>query len=78
MSCYFFHIFDDLITTDDEGIELPNLDAARAGAVRAARALMCETLMNGRLALGHRIDIADANGTVLDTVHFRDLVQIEG
>lgn len=64
---------------DDEGRELPDLDAARA----RARALACFEVSEmvkeqGRVALNHRIDIEDAEGTILETVWFRDVVRMEG
>ena len=77
MPRYFFHIHDDLDTEDDEGLELPDLDAAVAGAVISARALMCETLKDGRIDLDHRIDIENAGGLVLTSVLSRDVVSIE-
>ena len=78
MPRFFFHVHDDFEAKDEEGLELPDAKAARDGAIRSARALMCDALMAGRLVLRHRIDIADAQHTVIDTVHFGDVVQIEG
>ena len=37
-----------------------------------------ETLKEeGRISLSNRIEIEDAEGTVLDTVYFRDVLQIQ-
>ena len=77
MPRYYFHVFDDLGTIDLEGLELPDLDAARAAALQSARALMCETLKEGRISLRYRIDIENEVGELLSSVHFRDVVQIE-
>ena len=77
MPRYFFHVHDDLDTEDHEGLDLRDLAAAEAGAVHSARSLMCDTLMQGRLNLNHRIDIENEGGTVLSTVRFGDAVEIE-
>jgi len=75
---YFFHLYDDLDCADLEGVELPDLDAAQATASREARSLMGDLLdREGRIALHHRIDIEDEQGTVLATIPFRDVVAIE-
>jgi hypothetical protein len=63
---------------DAEGVELPDLDAARAYAVQQARALFGETAKDeGRVVLRHRIDVEDSEGSVLATVLFGDAVQVE-
>ena len=78
MPRFFFHLRDDLDVEDVEGTELADLDAARERAAGEARQLMCDTLkQNGRITLGHRIDIEDGQGAVLATVHFADAVRIE-
>jgi hypothetical protein len=79
MPRFFFHLRDDLDVPDDEGTELPDVESARQQALQDARSLMCETLAtSGRIALDHTIDIEDGEGTVLDTVVFRDALSIDG
>ena len=78
MPRFYFHLHDDLDVADDEGVELADLDAAHAHAVRCARVMFGELAKDeGRVVLHHRIDIEDERGRVLDTVHFRDAVRIE-
>jgi hypothetical protein len=75
---FYFHLHDDADIPDDEGVELPDLDAARAHAVRCARAMFGEVAKDeGRVVLHHRIEIEDGRGRVLDTVYFRDAVKVE-
>ena len=75
---FFFHIRDDIDTSDEEGLELRDVDSARERAIFSARALMCETLMyDGRVTLGHRIDIEDERHSVVASVPFREAVKIE-
>ena len=78
MPRYFFHLYNDEISMDDEGLELPDLEAARANGVKEAREMMVETLAEGRINLSHRIDIADESGTVVASVTFGEAVAIEG
>ena len=78
MPRFFFHLIDDLDVPDIEGVELADLDAARARAVRSARSLMCETMeREGRITLHHRIDIEDDRQQVLASMPFGDAVRIE-
>ena len=79
MPRYHFNVYNDLIALDEEGKELPNIEAAREEAIRGGRALMAEQLIEaGRMRLQHRIEVADENGRVLLTIPFRELVNIEG
>jgi hypothetical protein len=78
MPRFYFHLLNDVDAPDDEGKELPNLEAAREVARRNARFTAAETLKEqGRLILSHRIQIEDADGKVLDTVYFSDVLTIE-
>ncbi|HEX8366028.1 MAG TPA: hypothetical protein VD887_04270 [Allosphingosinicella sp.] len=78
MPRYFFHVFNDEITLDEEGIELPDLDAAREQAIESARALVCESVKHGHLNLDHRIEIADETDARKMTVTFREAFSLEG
>ena len=75
---FYFHLLNDIDAPDDEGVELPNLEAARHHAREAARVTIAETIKDeGRFNLDHRIDIEVDNGLVVDTVWFRDVVKVE-
>lgn len=75
---YFFHLYNDMDVPDEEGKELPDLRAAREWALSQARGLVGElTKQDGRIVLHHRIDIADKDGRVLDSVRFGDAVDVE-
>jgi hypothetical protein len=75
---FYFHLYDALDVLDEEGIDLPDLEAARAHAVRCDRVTFAETAKDeGRVVLHHRIDIADKQGAVLETVRFGDAVRVE-
>lgn len=79
MPRFHFHLLNDVDAPDEEGVELPNLEAAQHHAREAARVTIAETIKDeGRFNLDHRIDIETSDGQVLDTVWFRDVVQVEG
>jgi hypothetical protein len=77
VSRYFFNLYDDMTVMDDEGLELPSLQAARDKAYDAAKALACAELLEGHLNLSHRIEVAEEGGKVIVTVHFRDTFSVE-
>ena len=63
---------------DLQGEDLPDLDAARVRGRDLACFEISEMVKDqGRVVLGHRIDIEDDEGRALDTVWFRDVVRVE-
>jgi hypothetical protein len=78
MPRFFFHIFNDEITIDEEGTELPDLDSAREKALDSARDLVCESVHRGYLNLEHRIEIADEQEKRVLTLTFREAFTIQG
>ena len=77
MPRFYFHIQNGDEVTDHEGVELRDWEAAVDHANRAARAMMAEELrQTGRIALHHRVEVADCDGPVA-TVRFGDAVEIE-
>jgi hypothetical protein len=78
MAVFFFHLINDVDAPDDEGKELPDLEAAMRHARRHARFIAAETVRaDGKIVLSHRIDVEDEGGNVLGTVTFGDVVDIE-
>ena len=76
MPRFFFHVFDDDIAPDEDGMELRDRAAALAEAVRGARSLAAEQGLKGRLNLGHRIVVADEAGDDIATIAYRDAVAV--
>ena len=74
---YFFNLYDDEVVIDGEGRELPDVAAARAVAFASAREMACAEVLEGHLALDHRIEVVDETGEPACTVHFRDVVMVE-
>jgi hypothetical protein len=76
MPRFYFHVFNDETALDDEGTELPDLEAARTHAVEGARSLMSDTLRKGRIDLSHHIAIQNQQGELLLDVRFGDAIAI--
>ena len=76
MARYFFNLVDGVRIDDEEGQELPDLDAARAEAVKSARSMMADAIWTGRLPLDEEIEIVDRHGHVLAIVAFTEAVHV--
>ena len=78
MPVFYFHLLNDVDAPDDEGKELPDIEAAMQHARRFARFTAADTLKaDGRIVLSHRINVEDGTGSVLGTVTFGDVVKVE-
>jgi hypothetical protein len=77
MPRYFFHIHDELVALDDEGMELADMSAVRRQAVAGIHAMMCDQLAHGRLVLHHHLVVEDEQGVEVLSLAFGDTVAIE-
>ena len=78
MPLYRFHICDgEGFCEDLEGIELVDREAAYAEALRGARSLMVDEIIQGRLNLASFIEVEDESGELLFTVTFEEAVEID-
>jgi hypothetical protein len=75
---YFFHLYNDEIARDDEGIELPNDAAALQRGEMEARNMAAESVRKGHLILDHRIVVCAEDGNQVGVIHFRDVVAVQG
>ena len=76
MPHYYFHLYNDEVTMDDEGVELADAEAARAHALAEARHMAADTVSKGHFTGSHRIDIVDAAREPVGTVRFDEAVEI--
>jgi len=76
MPRFFFHLYDDTVVLDEEGKELPSLEAARREAARNARHMACAEVLDRHLGLNHRIEVTDINDAPVTTVLFKDVVKL--
>ena len=74
---YYFNMFDDRVTIDDEGLELPDIAAARAEALRGARSLIASQAAEGRICLNCRIEVEDENRRPVLTLPFTAAVEVD-
>lgn len=76
MPRFYFNLFNDATTIDEEGVELPDLAAAMAQARTGAAQLIAETITAGRrIDLDHRIEVEDEERRTLFVLPFRELVR---
>jgi uncharacterized protein DUF6894 len=71
MARYFFHLRDGdtLFQDDEEGEELPNLEAVRVYAVQSARELLSEAALGGKAgSLCQQIEVKDQAGRTVLTM----------
>lgn len=66
------------VLSDPEGVEMRDLDEARARAVIEARTIMCAEVAEGRLCLSCSIEVRDAGGLAVLDVPFREAVRVSG
>jgi hypothetical protein len=69
MGRFYFHLrAGDELMRDEEGIDLPDLSAARREAIEAARELLAVAIKDGRSEVPEAFVIADEDGRTLDIV----------
>lgn len=73
---YFFHLYNHIVSTDEEGLELPDVEAVRARAIESARETMSRDVKKGEVCLSHRIEVADEADHRVLTLRFGDAVTI--
>lgn len=77
MPHFYLHLINGSgITRDPEGLDLPDVAAARREALCAIRSILQEELGQGQLDLGGRIAIDDDKGNFLLDVTFAEAVDI--
>lgn len=77
MSRYHFHLQNGGgFVEDEEGRELPGVEAARAEAVKDIRSIISEEVREGVVDLRGRLEVVDGDGTPVLTVVFSEAVEI--
>lgn len=73
MPRYFFHVHDLLgAIKDDEGMDLADLDEAKAEAVRSAREMVAEGKKVGAAGLDRVIEVKTAEGETVFMLIFEE------
>lgn len=77
MPHYFFDLHNDIDAEDEEGKDLPDLQAAIYHALCDARTMIGASVKDtGRIDLRHHIDVRDGSGIVY-VMHFEDAVTVQ-
>ncbi len=76
MPQFYFNIYNSEVTIDEEGQELPDVEAARRVAIRSAREVMCDGVRDGEVTLSHWIDIEDDQRAPILTLTFGEILKI--
>ncbi len=76
MPRYFLHVREagDLVE-DPDGVDFPDVAAARMEAVEAAREIMAEHIRKGLDVSGWSFEIADGSGRPVMTVPFSEAIR---
>jgi Domain of unknown function (DUF6894) len=74
---FYFHLVDELLVPDLDGIDFVDSNAARAAAVEGIRGMICDQVKRGRLCLGCSMEIVDEAGERVAVLRFSDAVRIE-
>lgn len=79
MPRFFFHLRNDHILDDEEGVELSSNEAAKERASSFALSMAAASIVESqKLDLRHRIDVTNQAGEVIHTVLFGDVVEVKG
>ena len=77
MTKYFFHKRDGSeLVEDEEGTDLPDLEAARNEAILAAREMMAEMVLEGKVVDGQQFEITSEDGSIADIVTFKSAIKL--
>jgi hypothetical protein len=77
MPRYYFHVCNGTgFVQDEEGEELPDLEAARLAAIRSARSIMASDVQRGILDLSSFIEIEDSEKRLALTLGFQEALDM--
>ena len=76
MPKYFFHIRGPIgFTEDEDGIELPDIEAARNEATKAARDIVRDAVLSHQKVSDNTIEIVGEAGAILLVYPVKDVIQ---
>jgi hypothetical protein len=79
MPIFYLHLFNGTgAIPDEEGKELPDLEAARALALASIRDIVSAEASEGQIDLRGRIEIADETGNTRAKISFSSAIVIHG
>ena len=77
MPRYYLHVCNGTgFVEDEEGVELPGVDAARRQAIDGLRDIMAAEMRRGEVNMASFIEIEDEDRRLVSTVSFADAIHI--
>ena len=77
MPRYFFHVRNGIgDAEDEEGRELPSVEAARREAIKGARSIISDEVKQGLIDLRGEITVTDEDGAALIRLGFEEAVEL--
>ncbi|MBV9930617.1 MAG: hypothetical protein JO013_06710 [Alphaproteobacteria bacterium] len=77
MPLYFLDVYNRTgCSRDEEGMDLADLDAARAQAVEGIRSILQDEVAHGAIDFEGRVEVLDAERRLLLTVGYREAVAL--
>ena len=74
---FYFDLHRSGVKADHEGLELPDLEAARREAIREARSVVTESLQRGHLPPEYRIEVRDERDETVLVVPFFKAIELD-
>jgi hypothetical protein len=75
MGHFYFHLrAGDQLILDDEGLDLPDVSAARREAMQSAREILAAAIRGGQAKVPDAFVISDEVGRTLDTVPLAEVL----
>jgi hypothetical protein len=77
MPRYYFNIDNSIgYLADEEGRELAGPDEARREALKGARSILAEDVLQGKIDLRGRLEVKDEAGRIVLTLPFSEAVEL--
>ncbi|MFL6830298.1 MAG: DUF6894 family protein [Sphingomicrobium sp.] len=76
MPLYYFNLYNDDVTLDEEGVELADAAAARAHALEEARHMAADSVAHGHFTGSHRIEFLDSEREAVGSLRFDEAVEV--
>ena len=77
MPRYFFHVRNGIgDAEDEEGRELPSVEAARRDAIKGVRSIISDEVKQGLIDLRGEITVTDEDGAALIRLGFEEAVEL--
>jgi hypothetical protein len=77
VSMFFFHVrTGERFARDEEGIDLPDLDAARQEATASVREIVANAILAGEPVGDRAVHVVDQTDALVFAIQFRDVIRL--